>query len=43
MKVADIIDPDIPFKVCYQSTFGPEQWIKPNIINVLEDLAEEGI
>ena len=43
MKVADIIDPDIPFKVCYQSTFGPEQWIKPNIVNVLEDLAEEGI
>ncbi|MED5255281.1 MAG: ferrochelatase [Chloroflexota bacterium] len=43
MKVADIIDPDIPFKVCYQSTFGPEQWIKPNIVNVLEDLAEQGI
>lgn len=43
MKVADIIDPDIPFKVCYQSTFGPEQWIKPNIVNVLEDLAGEGI
>ena len=36
-------DPDKPFKVCYQSTFGPEQWIQPNIVDVLEDLAEKGI
>ena len=43
MKLADIIDPDKPFKVCYQSTFGPEQWIQPNIVDVLEDLAEKGI
>ena len=43
MKVAEIIDPDKPFKVCYQSTFGPEQWIQPNIVDVLEDLAEKGI
>ena len=43
MKLADIIDPDKPFKVCYQSTFGPEQWIQPNIVDVLEDLANKGI
>tara|TARA_B100001741_G_C16395957_1_gene524645 strand:- start:157 stop:873 length:717 start_codon:yes stop_codon:yes gene_type:complete len=43
MKVAEIIDPDKPFKVCYQSTFGPEQWIQPNIVDVLEDLAEKGV
>ena len=43
MKVAEIIDPDKPFKVCYQSTFGPEQWIQPNIVDVLEDLAKKGI
>ena len=36
-------DPDKPFKVCYQSTFGPEQWIQPNIVDVLEDLAEKGV
>ena len=43
MKLAEILDPDKPFKVCYQSTFGPEQWIQPNIVDVLEDLAEKGI
>ena len=43
MKLAEIIDPDKPFKVCYQSTFGPEKWIQPNIVDVLEDLAEKGI
>lgn len=43
MKLAEIIDPDKPFKICYQSTFGPEQWIQPNIVDVLEDLADKGI
>ena len=43
MKLAEIIDPNKPFKICYQSTFGPEQWIQPNIVDVLEDLAEKGI
>jgi len=43
MKLAEIIDPDKPFKICYQSTFGPEKWIQPNIVDVLEDLAEKGI
>ncbi|MBK90251.1 MAG: ferrochelatase [Chloroflexi bacterium] len=43
MKLAEILDPDKPFKVCYQSTFGPEKWIQPNIVDVLEDLAEKGI
>ena len=43
MKIAEMIDPDKPFKICYQSTFGPEEWIQPNIVDVLEDLAEKGI
>lgn len=43
MKIAEMIDPDKPFKVCYQSTFGPDEWIKPNIVDVLEDLAKKGI
>ena len=43
MKIAEMIDPDIPFKICYQSTFGPEEWIQPNIIDVLEELAEDGV
>jgi ferrochelatase len=43
MKISEMIDPDIPFKICYQSTFGPEEWIKPNIIDVLDDLAKKGI
>ena len=42
-SLADIIDTHKPFKVCYQSTFGPEQWIQPNIVDVLEDLADKGI
>ena len=43
MKIAEMIDPDIPFKICYQSTFGPEEWIQPNIIDVLDDLAQKGV
>ena len=43
MKIAEMIDPDKPFKICYQSTFGPEEWIQPNIVDVLEDLAEKGM
>ena len=43
MKVSEMLNPDIPFKVCYQSTFGPEQWIQPNIVDVVEDLAKKGI
>ena len=43
MKVSEMLNPDIPFKVCYQSTFGPESWIKPNIVDVVEDLAKKGI
>ena len=43
MKIAEMIDPDKPFKICYQSTFGPEEWIQPNIVDVLEVLAEKGI
>ena len=43
MKLSESLDPDKPFKICYQSTFGPEQWIQPNIIDVLEDLAKQGI
>ena len=43
IKIAEMIDPDKPFKICYQSTFGPEEWIQPNIIDVLEDLAEKGV
>ena len=43
MILADIIDPVKTFNVCYQSTFGPEQWIQPNIVDVLEDLANKGI
>ena len=43
MKLSESLDPDKPFKICYQSTFGPEKWIQPNIIDVLEDLAKQGI
>ena len=43
MKIAEMIDPDKPFKICYQSTFGPDKWIQPNIVDVLKDLANKGI
>ena len=43
MKVAEMINPDKPFQVVYQSTFGPDKWIEPNIIDVLENLAKKGI
>ena len=41
MKVAEIIDPDKPFKFVIKALFGPEQWIQPNIVDVLEDLLKK--
>ena len=43
MKLSESLDPNKPFQICYQSTFGPEKWIQPNIIDVLEDLAKKGV
>ena len=42
-KVVEQLKPSIEYSICFQSRFGLDKWISPNIIDVMESLSNKGI
>tara|TARA_Y100000590_G_scaffold218981_1_gene248089 strand:- start:4345 stop:5376 length:1032 start_codon:yes stop_codon:yes gene_type:complete len=42
-KIIEKLNPNIPYSICFQSRFGIDKWVQPNIVDVIEDLSKKGI
>ena len=42
-KVVEQLKPSIEYSICFQSRFGLDKWLSPNITDVMETLSNKGI
>ena len=42
-KIMEKLNTSKPFKICFQSRFGMDKWIQPDILDVLQQTVDDGI
>tara|TARA_B100000686_G_scaffold23812_1_gene22382 strand:- start:1579 stop:2589 length:1011 start_codon:yes stop_codon:yes gene_type:complete len=42
-SIMEKLDAEKPFRICFQSRFGMDKWIQPDILDVLQESVDEGV